>query len=259
MKNIIARLNWLTMARLLLGLILLLSGINGLVGVVPLPPMPGPAAGFMQALASTGYFFPLLHGLELAVGLLLVAGRMVPLALLAFAPLLINIAAFHVFLAPAGLPIVAIMVATYLPLLWSQRQALAGLRWRSSLGPARYLLAAVFIVSGLLGLTGHTPPPSNGWAADFLAGLSASGYMLPLLSVVQLAGGVLLAAGFVPLGLAMLTPVLVHVLAFRLIVATPRMLLVVVALILAAGWLAWVNREAWRPLVRRQVPAAACG
>ena len=71
------------------------------------PPEPASAGAFLGALFSTGYMFPLIKGTETLAGALLLSNRFVPLALTLLAPVLVNIVAFHVFLAPAALPLAA--------------------------------------------------------------------------------------------------------------------------------------------------------
>jgi uncharacterized membrane protein YphA (DoxX/SURF4 family) len=62
----------------------------------------------------------------------------------------------------------------------------------------------------------HQPPPSNPVAIQFLVAVSTSHY-IAVVFVAQIIGGVLLLAGrFVPLGLAVLAPVLVNILNYHL-------------------------------------------
>ena len=118
----ILKSHWATAARILLGSVFLIFGLNGFLHFLPMPPLPAEAGSFMGALAATGYFFPLLKGTEVVAGLLLLSGRLVPVALIALAPILVNIFAFHLFLAPGlGLPIV--IVALELALAWHHREA----------------------------------------------------------------------------------------------------------------------------------------
>ncbi len=117
-----------TAARVLLGLAFLASGIGGLLmaaGVVPLPQQPGPegATAFMGALAKTGYMFALIKATETIVGALLLSNRFVPLALVILAPVLVNIVAFHAFLAPSGLGPALVLTALGGFLAWSYRVA----------------------------------------------------------------------------------------------------------------------------------------
>lgn len=98
-------------ARLLLGLVFFVFGLAGLFNLMPPPKdLPENMEAFMKGMMATGYFFPLLKGTEIAAGALLLAGTFVPLALVALAPIVLNILLVHVFLAPEGM-IVAVVIA----------------------------------------------------------------------------------------------------------------------------------------------------
>jgi len=90
-------------ARLALGLMFAVFGLNGFLHFLPMPAPDGAAGALMGAFAATGYMFPLIKGTELVAALLLLSGRMPALGLLLLAPIVVNIIAFHAFLAPAGL------------------------------------------------------------------------------------------------------------------------------------------------------------
>ena len=113
-------------ARIVLGLIFLVFGLNGFFHFLPQPPMSGPPADFIGALLATGYLFPLLKGTEVITGTLLLSGRLVPLALTVLAPVVVNIVGFHLFLAPSGLPLALVVVALGVFLAWSYRSAFSG-------------------------------------------------------------------------------------------------------------------------------------
>lgn len=112
-------------ARVVLGLAFFVFGLNGFLHFLPQPPMSGPPANFAGALFATGYMFPLIKGTEVAASLLLLSNRFVPLALAVLAPVLINIVAFHAFLAPAGLALPLVLLALELYLARSYRDAFA--------------------------------------------------------------------------------------------------------------------------------------
>jgi uncharacterized membrane protein YphA (DoxX/SURF4 family) len=114
-----------TIARYLLGIVFFVFGLNGFLHFIPQPPMSGPPANFAGALFATGYFFPLLKGTEVLSSLLLLSNRYVPLALAVLAPVLINIVAFHAFLAPSGLALPLVLLAAELYLARSYRDAFA--------------------------------------------------------------------------------------------------------------------------------------
>jgi uncharacterized membrane protein YphA (DoxX/SURF4 family) len=114
-----------TVARVLLGLMFTVFGLNGFLHFIPQPksPMPEAAAAFAGALMQTGYMFPLVMGTQLFAGVLLLFNRFVPLALALLAPILVGIITFHIFLAPASIgPGVAVVVLE-LYLAWAYRDA----------------------------------------------------------------------------------------------------------------------------------------
>jgi hypothetical protein len=112
-------------ARLLLGLIFFVFGLNGFLHFLPAPPMPESAAAFVGGLMAGGYLFPLVKGIEVVSGALLLGNRFVPLALTVLAPIVVNIVALHALLAPAGLPIALLVLTLELWLAWTYRSAFA--------------------------------------------------------------------------------------------------------------------------------------
>jgi uncharacterized membrane protein YphA (DoxX/SURF4 family) len=112
-----------TLARILLGLVFFVYGVNGFLHFLALPQMGPSAAAFFGGLGAGAYFFPLLAATQAIAGAALLVGRFVPLALTVLAPILVNIFAVHLFLAPAGLPLAIVMNAVELFLAWSYRVA----------------------------------------------------------------------------------------------------------------------------------------
>jgi uncharacterized membrane protein YphA (DoxX/SURF4 family) len=110
-------------ARRLLGLIFFVFGLNGFLHFIPDQPMPAAAGAFAGALFQSGYFFPLLKSIEVLAGALLLADLFAPLALAVLAPIVVNIVAFHGFLAPAGMPIALAVLALEVYGAWSFRDA----------------------------------------------------------------------------------------------------------------------------------------
>ena len=111
--------------RILMGLLFLVTGLNGFFNFLPRPkgPMPDGAMAFVGALMKSGYLFRLVMGTQAIVGVLLLLNRFVPLALALIAPVVVNIAAFHIFLAPSGRPIAFAVLALEIFLAWSYRGA----------------------------------------------------------------------------------------------------------------------------------------
>ena len=109
-------------ARSLLGLIFTVFGANMFLHFIQMPPPPeGPARDFMTALFIS-HFLYVVGALEVAGGLLLLTGRWAPLGLTLLGPVIVNILAFHVLMAPAGLPMAIVVSILALILVWSYRQ-----------------------------------------------------------------------------------------------------------------------------------------
>lgn len=97
-------------ARVLLGLVFFVFGLNGFLNFLEPPEMTPEAEAFITALADTGYLLYLLKFVETLCGAMLLAGLFAPLALILLTPIVINIAAFHIFLDPAAQGLVTVVV-----------------------------------------------------------------------------------------------------------------------------------------------------
>ena len=90
-------------ARLLLGLVFVVFGLNGFLNFLSMGPMPTGLAGqFIGALFQSHYLW-VVAGLQVVGGLLLLVNRFVPLALVLLGPVIVNILLYHLFLNPAGI------------------------------------------------------------------------------------------------------------------------------------------------------------
>lgn len=105
--------NAVLIARVLLGLIFFIFGLNAILNFLPMP-MPTGDAGLYMGLLVTHRIMTFVGVLMTLAGLLLLVGRFVPLALTVLAPILVNILIFHITMNPAG--IAPGLVATVLEL-----------------------------------------------------------------------------------------------------------------------------------------------
>jgi putative oxidoreductase len=85
-------------ARLLLGLIFFVFGLNGLLHFLPQPPIPGDA-GIWAGIMANHHWMTFIAVVQVIAGLLLLVNRFVPLALTFLGPMLVNILLFHLLLA----------------------------------------------------------------------------------------------------------------------------------------------------------------
>jgi putative oxidoreductase len=114
-------------ARLLLGLIFLVFGLNGFLNFLSMGPMPTGLAGqFVGALALSHYFW-VVAALQIAGGALLLANRFVPLALVLLGPVIVNIICYHVFLNPSGAVPAVVVTVLWLIVFYGKRQYFSGI------------------------------------------------------------------------------------------------------------------------------------
>jgi putative oxidoreductase len=116
-----------TVARVLLGLLFLVAGLSGFVFFHNPPPAPPGLAGAFQDVFFRSGWVLFVDGMEVIAGALLLTNRFVPLALVILAGLLYNIYAFHITMAPAGLPAPIIATALWLLVAWPLRSYFAPL------------------------------------------------------------------------------------------------------------------------------------
>lgn len=115
-----------TIARILLGLLFTVFGLNGFLHFIPMQPPAGLAGQYMGALFVSHYLV-IVFLVQLVGGLLLLANRYVPLALILLGPVIVNILCFHAFLAPEGLPMALVTTALWVVVFASVRSAFSGI------------------------------------------------------------------------------------------------------------------------------------
>jgi putative oxidoreductase len=114
-------------ARILLGLIFVVFGLNGFLNFLSMGPMPTGLAGqFVGALVLSHYFW-VVAALQIAGGALLLTNRFVPLALVLLGPVILNIICYHVFLNPTGAVPAAVVTVLWLIVFYGKRQYFSGI------------------------------------------------------------------------------------------------------------------------------------
>src|SRR5688572_9845639 len=109
-------------ARIVLGLVYFIFGLNFFLQFLPIPPSHGGVAdAFVGGLFQSGYFFPMLKGIEVVLGALLLIGIFVPLSLIVLMPISLNILLFHTFLTPEQSGMSIIILTVHLYLAWAYR------------------------------------------------------------------------------------------------------------------------------------------
>jgi putative oxidoreductase len=114
-------------ARLLLGLIFVVFGLNGFLNFLNMGPLPTGLAGqFIGALGQSHYYW-VIAGLQVAGGVLLLVNRFVPLALVLLGPVIVNILLYHLFLSPTGVALAIVVTILWFIVFYGHRQHFSGI------------------------------------------------------------------------------------------------------------------------------------
>jgi uncharacterized membrane protein YphA (DoxX/SURF4 family) len=112
-------------ARILLGLMFVVFGLNIFVHFIPMKPIPGDA-GVMMGLMFTHGWFSLYGFIEMVGGAFVLFGRYVALGLILLGAMIVNILLFHLTLAPAGIGPGAFAAILEIILLYAYRDSFKG-------------------------------------------------------------------------------------------------------------------------------------
>jgi putative oxidoreductase len=113
-------------ARILLGLLFVVFGLNGFLNFIH-GPMPTGVAGQYLAVMGGTFYIHFVFVVQLVAGLLLLSGQFVPLALVLLGPVIINILLFHVSMQPSGLPPGLFAAVLWFIVFFGVRRAFAGI------------------------------------------------------------------------------------------------------------------------------------
>jgi putative oxidoreductase len=112
-------------ARILLGLIFVFFGLNGLFNFLHAPMPTGVAGQFIGALFVSHYVL-VVAALQVIGGLLMLIGRYIPLGLVILGAILVNILLFHITMAPAGIGPGIVCTILWFIIFAGHRSAFAG-------------------------------------------------------------------------------------------------------------------------------------
>jgi putative oxidoreductase len=114
-------------ARLLLGLIFLVFGLNGFLQFLSMGPMPAGVAGqFIGALFQSHYLW-VIAAVQIIGGVLLLVNRFVPLALALLGPVIFNILMYHLLMNLGGIALALLVTVLWFVVFYAHRQYFAGI------------------------------------------------------------------------------------------------------------------------------------
>jgi putative oxidoreductase len=112
-------------ARILLGVMFTVFGLNGFLHFIPSPAFPpGLLLDFFTAIVGSG-FYVMIFGVQLICGLLLLTNQYVPLAIVALGGVLLNILTFHATMNPQGFPPAIVATILWFLTAWPIRAQFA--------------------------------------------------------------------------------------------------------------------------------------
>ena len=119
-------------ARILLGLLFLVFGLNGFLMFIPTGPMPTGLAGQFVTVLLQSHYVLVVSALQVAGGALLLVNRYVPLGLTLLGPIIVNIFLYHLLLYHMGVGIAIVVAILWCIVAYYHRQSFAGLFVRKS-------------------------------------------------------------------------------------------------------------------------------
>ena len=113
-------------ARILLGLMFFVFGLNPFLKFLPMPQLEGVWGQFLGALFVSHYVW-LIGATQVVSGALFLIGRYVPLAIVLSGPVIVNIIAYHVTMQPIGAQLAVLATICWIFLFWRYRHSFAPL------------------------------------------------------------------------------------------------------------------------------------
>src|SRR5882762_7301642 len=114
-------------ARLLLGLIMVVFGLNGFLNFLSMGPMPTGLAGQFIGALFQSHFYYVVAAVQIIGGLLLLVNRFVPLALVLLGAVIANIFFYHLFMNLAGMPLAIVVIVLWFIVFYRHRQYFSGI------------------------------------------------------------------------------------------------------------------------------------
>jgi hypothetical protein len=115
--------DWDSISRVTLGALLLIFGLNGIMNWIPHLEMSPRGVDFMMAMSDTGYMLMFVKLVEVICGSLLLMNKYTKLALIAAAPVVLNILAFHFFLDWGGMSMALLLAGLLSHAVWIRRDS----------------------------------------------------------------------------------------------------------------------------------------
>jgi putative oxidoreductase len=114
-------------ARILMGLIFFVFGLNGFFNFIPAPPLPAGLAGQWVGVLMQSHYVLFVAAVQVIGGTLLLVNRYVPLALVLLGPVIVNILLYHILMDPKGIVPGIVVTIAWAIVAYSARKNLSGI------------------------------------------------------------------------------------------------------------------------------------
>jgi putative oxidoreductase len=114
-------------ARILLGLVFFVFGLNGFLHFIPTGELPSGLAGQFATVLMQSHYVLYVSAIQVIGGALLLVNRYVPLGLTLLAPVIVNILLFHFLLNHTGLAFAIFVAILWCIVAYRHRQYFASL------------------------------------------------------------------------------------------------------------------------------------
>ena len=114
-------------ARILLGLVFVVFGLQGFLQFIPAGTLPRGLAGQFLSVLMQSHYVLFVSAFQLVGGLLLLANRYIPLALTLLGPILVNILLYHLLLDHTGASVAIVVTILWGILAFRHRQYFSSL------------------------------------------------------------------------------------------------------------------------------------
>jgi putative oxidoreductase len=114
-------------ARILMGLVFFVFGLNGFLHFIPAPPMPDNDAGRFAGALIHSHYIVVVAALQVIGGALMLVGRYIPFGLILLGPVIVNILLYHLFMDPKGIVPGLVAAICWFLVAYQRRADLAGI------------------------------------------------------------------------------------------------------------------------------------
>ena len=116
-----------TIISVILGLTLIIFGLNKFFNFMPVMELSAPGLEFMGAFVKVGYGMTIVAIIEIGTGILIATNKFRALALVILFPIMLNALLFHMFLDPENILPAVLVVGMNLFLMYASKEKYAPL------------------------------------------------------------------------------------------------------------------------------------